>query len=96
MRHLWPLHDVFADQVHGRHEQGLSQESKINDVPFPDYLGEWQESASPVLTVCLALMLAMELILRCWGMNVEEEGLFEDGNNENIDGSHVSQLRPPQ
>ena len=36
-----------------------------------------------MLTVCLALMLAMEFILRCWGINVEEEGLFEDGNNKN-------------
>ena len=45
----------------------------ITHVPLPAYLGDWQESASLVLTVCLVLMFAMLPILWCWGINVEEE-----------------------
>ena len=41
-----------------------------------------------MLTVCLALMIATELILWCWRMNVEEEGLLED------DCHRVDTLKP--
>merc|ERR1719329_415071 len=50
----------------------------IKKVPFPAYLSDWQESASLLLTLCLALMLALEPILWCWGIDVEQYGLFED------------------
>merc|ERR1719329_835800 len=51
----------------------------IMGIPIPNYLTDWHESASLVLTLCLVGMLALEPILWCWGIDVDEYGLFEDG-----------------
>ena len=55
---------------------------EIENVPFPDYLGHWQERAGLVLAVCLVLMLAMELFCGA------------GGSMSRTDGSLVSLLPP--